>query len=209
MITNTFTISTEVFLEPNNMFLIKIGFINRKQSLFDVMLFDTRHLPGRNRQSFYLVELLLKMIFHHTNTLHGWNLNKQHFDGLVRAGYFSQTEIDQITITDLQDRFKQWYNRTYKHKEDCPVQADEIHDADPSCICSSRPYKNRSDKWSITSAYKSIFRLEIPVPRKRHGNHRWMRYYYMCVYHISFNMFLKMVEFDWNLSKVNQYRQSL
>ena len=88
MITNTFTVSTEVFLEPNNMFLIKIGFINRKQSLFDVLLFDTRHLPGRNCQSFYLVELLFKMIFHETNTLHGWNLNKQHFDGLVRAGIF-------------------------------------------------------------------------------------------------------------------------
>lgn len=210
--TNTFALSTRQFASHENGFLIKIEFVNPRQSKTDILLFSAERSPCRTDLSFTGIQALVSMIFHPSKTFHGWNLNRQHLNAFVRIGYLTQSKLDQITIIDLQDRFKQWYNQTFPHLHNCPAissfSSSEIQVDDPSCSCQHRPYKQTNDKWNLSHAFQRVFRLRFhKLNRNDFSNAHCYEYHMVTLYHDIYKTMMLLVVFKWNLRSIALYRE--
>ncbi|CAF4049901.1 unnamed protein product [Rotaria sordida] len=89
--------------------------------------------------------------------------------------HLSCKTLDDIHIIELQQPFKQWYNRTFKHAENCSVPSF-FKDDTLYCICPYRPYKNINDKWSLDNAIKYVFNEFLGQ-----ANRNYMSYLYNIV----------------------------
>ncbi len=95
------------------------------------------------------VQQIVDTIFHPSKTFSSWG------DGENQL--FQSIPITSLNFINVQDRFKDWYNNTYEHDENCYMTSfNDIADH-PDCTCIHRPYKNSEEKWSLQKAIAIIF----------------------------------------------------
>jgi hypothetical protein len=144
-----------------------------------LMLFECWHLPDSNSPLFRKVCRLLSTIFDPTNEIQAWGDIYKELLPFLRFNIFSNSDIHSINSLDIQQLFREWYNRIFPHLGDCcPSKVslqDEnsiyIHPTDhdlnlslvhgqydySSCICSHRPYKNPNEDWALPTAVTKTF----------------------------------------------------
>ena len=100
---------------------------------------------------------LFTIIFAPANTVYTWDLDRYeqlHFTGFDFINEVKDT--DQVMV-NVQSRFKQWYNRTFPHDDDCRQVLHFIDLDGCLCSCPHRPYKHPFDKWSLQLAVMFTF----------------------------------------------------
>ncbi|CAF1097770.1 unnamed protein product [Adineta ricciae] len=101
---------------------------------------------------------------HHTNRIINiWG----NMDDILRIlnsyDMFSYNMNYLIDIIDVQQRFKQWYNKTFDHNIDCK-QILDYHNIDgPLCSCSHRPLKTLNEQWRLEYAIAYTFSQNLNV----------------------------------------------
>ena len=203
--TTTFSIHTQGQYRQAKNVLIKIEFIQLEQLQSIVLIFQMLHLSPNNVKSFAMIQLLLKTIFHPWKKIYTWTYNKKDLYTLVRNQYLTRTMLKDLNIIPLQEPFKQWYNRTFKHHTNCRVPFEYQTD-DSCCTCSYRPYKNSTAKWTINKAVNSIFNEFIC-----HSNRNAMTHEYEFIdaihYCLAITKLTMVIELDWTMEQLNQYNK--
>ena len=148
--TTRFVIDTERDYVTHDPALLQIEFIHVKSV---VLLVEACHLPHSSSVLFWLIRSLLKIIFSPSNVLFCWGDLVFELNAFVDYGLVSQHVIDQLTTTDVQYEFKQWYNQRFPHTCGLPP----LHNDNPVCTCLHRPVKHASDQWSLQRAIAYTF----------------------------------------------------
>ncbi|CAF1538391.1 unnamed protein product, partial [Adineta steineri] len=122
-----------------------------------ILIFEMCHLPLKTSIIYPQVQQLMDTIFHPSKTFLTWGDGANELLKFKIYQLFQTIPVTTLNFINIQDRFKHWYNNTYKHNDYCYVTLfNDIAD-DPDCTCSHRPYKNAGDKWSLQKAIAIIF----------------------------------------------------
>jgi hypothetical protein len=183
--TNRFTVDTESDrYQTNSTFSTKLALI-QVQAIFQssssiVIFFELHHFPPLTSPTFVPIHQLLDTIFQQGNRLSSWGeLDRE----LSPIAFLFSCSIAHLQH-NLQDHFKQWYNRRHPHTPDCllafgpDVDADVDPDVDANdtfdvvilnapflniyndyeeCTCEHRPHKRPNETWSLQDAIARIF----------------------------------------------------
>ena len=185
--------------------MIKIELIQLAQPESIVLLFETLHLPVANTESFFVIQKLLETIFLPWKKIYTWNDSEKDLHALVRSKYLTKTILTNLNIIPLQERFKQWYNKTFKHNEGCNVPSFYKDDS-LYCTCSHRPYKNINDKWILHTAINYIFdefihrSTETDMASPYDIN-------YSIIYCLAITKLTTVIELDWTVEQLYQYKK--
>ncbi|CAF4195882.1 unnamed protein product, partial [Rotaria sordida] len=111
---------------------------------------------GEDFDHFRLDELLSK-IFQVADAIQTWGDTNQRLLHEKIYRDFHHVQVNKITIKDIQQSFKTWYNTTFNHNANCG-QILEFDDIDgPLCTCTHRPLKYVNEQWSLTNAIAYTF----------------------------------------------------
>lgn len=69
-----------------------------------------------------------------------------------------------LDISDIQNKFKEWYNDTFVHGDKCPQRSIDEYMDGPTCTCANRPYKLSADQWSLSRAINFAFQIDFDLP---------------------------------------------
>jgi len=149
--------------------LIQIQLIHLKNETFDdekqqqeetiIIIFEMCQLPSMTSVIYPRIQQLINTIFHHSKTFLTWGNGTDELFKFTIYSLFKCVPIACLHFINVQARFKNWYNNTYKHNSHCRMVTlfhNDITD-NPICDCSHRPYKNTSDTWSLQLAISTIF----------------------------------------------------
>lgn len=106
------------------------------------------------------IQELLFIIFYSSNTIYTWNyLSFPPVEFLIYDMIYcpNSEKINANNFISIQHLFKYWYNRTFKHDENCREIIDFTDSDGPLCSCSYRPYKFPTDNWSLSMAIMFTF----------------------------------------------------
>jgi predicted transposase YbfD/YdcC len=148
-----------------------------------LMLFECWHLPDSNSYLFRQVCRLFSTILDPTNEIQAWGDIHKELLPFLRFNIFSKGDIHPIHSLDIQQLFREWYNRIFPHLGDCcpsdvSLQAENsisIHPTDydlnlslvheqydySSCVCPHRPYKNPNEDWTLHTAVTKTFQESL------------------------------------------------
>lgn len=113
---------------------------------------------------------LLCIIFSSKNTIYSWgDLQSQLMHCPIHAMIISE-QIKQSIQVDVQHHFKKWYNQTFHHDVNCPQCLDFIQEDGYQCSCSHRPYKHKTDNWSMERAIMFTFQEDLKLAPSRLNN---------------------------------------
>ncbi|CAF1508836.1 unnamed protein product [Adineta steineri] len=199
--TRTFSIIIEHRYRVVKDTTIKIELIQVEQLKSIVLIFRVIDLFIENEELLSIMHVLLRSIFQPRNKFYTWNNNINDLCALVFTGYLAETIVKQIILIPLQYHFKEWYNRTFIHNENCNVPpSSQADNNDHSyCSCAHRPYKKNTAKWTITNALKYVFNENSTlVPSK--NNHTALS----CLAITKLNMIL---ELNWSEEQLYQYKK--
>ncbi|CAF1034015.1 unnamed protein product [Rotaria magnacalcarata] len=159
--TTRFSIYIERSREQGQVNLIAIELIRIDQLESTILLFELSLQPEQATPLFYLIQLLLMYIFHPKKKCCIWN--NDHWKSLqafVHCAYLTEEILERINVLELQNHFKIWYNKRFKHHKNCYVS--RWYEEDSSfCTCPYRPYKHVNEKWTIYTAMIYIFNESI------------------------------------------------
>jgi hypothetical protein len=113
----------------------------------------------------YMSEIreLLYIIFSSKNTIYSWgDLQYQVMYCTIHAMSISD-QIKQSIQVDVQYHFKKWYNQTFHHDANCPQSLDFIQEDGYQCSCLHRPYKHKTDIWSMERAIMFTFQEDLKL----------------------------------------------
>ncbi|CAF1196758.1 unnamed protein product [Rotaria magnacalcarata] len=106
---------------------------------------------------------LLYIIFSSKNTIYSWgDLQSQ----LMYCTIYAMSITDQIKKSiqvDVQYHFKKWYNQTFHHDANCLQSLDFIQEDGYQCSCLHRPYKHKTDIWSMERAIMFTFQEDLKL----------------------------------------------
>ena len=148
--TTEFTIDTESDYRTHQPALIQIEFIRSKPI---VVLFEMCHLSKQQAFLSSLVRILIRTILMSSKTIFAWGDPIEELAHFARYGFFSYEHLVPLNVVDVQDAFKQWYNRTFHHR--CGLEPDA--DDHPTCTCCHRPVKDLQHRWSLQKAIAFTF----------------------------------------------------
>ena len=182
--TKYFSIDTETDDITRKPALIQIEFVQFEQNN-DVreekiiVVFEMCQLPSKTSWIYPRVQQLLEAIFHPSKTFLTWDNEKNQLFKFIIYQLFETVPIGALYFINVQDGFKDWYNNTYKHEDDCYMATFNDISDDPECTCSHRPYKNPGDKWSLQRAVSTIFKqfLDKSLTRNNWGQGLDIRLY--------------------------------
>ncbi|CAF3589222.1 unnamed protein product [Rotaria socialis] len=100
---------------------------------------------------------LLLVIFNESNCVQTWRDIFHGLFGFQIYDIFLYERIDRKTLVNMQDHFKEWYNKNFSHNENCGQLLNFIDIDGPLCSCSHRPCKFPEDKWSLSMAIMYAF----------------------------------------------------
>ena len=147
--TTQYSIDTENDYHSHRPALIQIEYV-RQRSV--ILLVEVNHLPHQSSALFWLIQSLFKVILRPSNRILSWGEGASELSAFVPCGLFSTTMVDQTYVIDVQDCFKEGYNKRYPHT--CGLPVDDDH---PSCTCPHRPVKNNNNPWSLQKAVAWTF----------------------------------------------------
>ncbi|UJR18790.1 hypothetical protein I4U23_005696 [Adineta vaga] len=112
---------------------------------------------GYSSVLFHQIHQLFLVIFDHRNHINTWgNID----DIIITLNYYDLFfhNINRLVhVIDIQQSFKQWYNRAFGHNTDCK-QILAYHNIDgPLCSCSHRPLKSLNEQWCLEYAIAYTF----------------------------------------------------
>lgn len=100
---------------------------------------------------------LLASIFQQSNTVYTWGIDYYNQFDFTGFDLYYEPRHTVALIVNIQKQFKQWYNRTFPHCDDCKQVLDFIDLDGPLCSCPHRPYKHPRDQWSLQLAIMFTF----------------------------------------------------
>ncbi|CAF1221049.1 unnamed protein product [Rotaria magnacalcarata] len=158
--TTKFSFSTYHDDESNKNYFV-IDFIQPSSSIIiNVEISKISHVLNDKLQE------LLSIIFYSSNTIYTWNyLSFPPVDFLIYDHIYSMNtdKINPKNFISLQHQFKHWYNRTFKHDENCQQIVDFVDSDGPLCSCPYRPCKFPTDTWSLSMAIMYTFHEHLQL----------------------------------------------
>lgn len=134
------------------------------------------------------IDMLLSQIFIRKNVLQIW--------GNIDYDIMNYMNSKQLSLNffNTQEKFKDWYNETFVHSDDCPqISIDEYTDGE-TCTCGHRPYKSLKDKWSLSRALTFVFEME--------SSDHLFNEVYEC---FAITKFAKIIREDWSIQDIELY----
>ncbi|CAF1484883.1 unnamed protein product [Adineta steineri] len=118
-------------------------------------------LPLKTSIIYPFIQKLFDVIFHPSNIFLTWGNEDNEMLKFQEYEFVNSLPLTSLHIINVQQKFKNWYNNTYKHGNDCPTIAvyynnNNIDDS-PHCTCIYRPYKNPDNSWSLQMAISTIY----------------------------------------------------
>ncbi|CAF3147106.1 unnamed protein product [Rotaria sp. Silwood2] len=136
-------------LSPNK---IQIEFIRESESI--IVLIETFR---ESRLLSKKIKQLFSTIFVSTNIIQAWGDIVYDLSYLRNSGFITFEKFRKIRLLNIQQDFKQWYNQTFNHNQNCSQMVDYNDIDGPLCSCSHRPYKCFHDEWSLSYAIAYTF----------------------------------------------------
>ncbi|CAF2084747.1 unnamed protein product [Rotaria magnacalcarata] len=153
----TFSIYTERDYQTSKVTTISIELLQGEHIKSSVLTFDLLNQPDETTCLFSIVKFLLLHIFKPEKRCFIWNNDQQHdLYAFVDTKYLPKIILESIKIIQLQQPFKDWYNKTFQHQKNCFVRSSYKNDS-IYCNCPYRPYKNINDEWSLMKALNHVF----------------------------------------------------
>lgn len=121
-----------------------------------MVIFEMCQLPSPNTLVYPRMKQLLKAIFHRSKTFLVWGNGRMALSSFRIYPLFHSIPLACLHFINVQDRFKEWYNHTYPHGQECSMAKLNHSGEDPVCTCSHRPYKNSNNRWSLQLAISMI-----------------------------------------------------
>ncbi|CAF3857897.1 unnamed protein product, partial [Rotaria sp. Silwood1] len=111
-----YTIDTEDQLnkppKPFDSALIQIQCIYEKDPSI-ILLIEAFHLPPEDSFTFNKIKQLCKFILSPKHIFYCWGDPKEELKDIIRFKLFNNNDVDQIEPKNIQDQFRDWFNRTY------------------------------------------------------------------------------------------------
>ncbi|CAF3147124.1 unnamed protein product [Rotaria sp. Silwood2] len=150
--TTRFTIASCNNILANERF-IQIEFVQELQSLVLSIEISNDYSPVLLDR----INVLCAIIFDSSNIIQTWgNINNDLFE-YIQYDFSFYDNLYKVHLLDIQQDFKQWYNHTFSHNQNCS-QILDYNDIDgPLCSCSHRPYKCPDNQWSLMNAIAYTF----------------------------------------------------
>lgn len=104
------------------------------------------------------IDVLFRYIFRPQNIHQLWG----HIDYEL-IDYIHRRHLSS-NIFNVQDKFKQWYNETFPHDDNCEQLSIDKEADGPACTCACRPYKLSYEQWSLSRALYYTFDLCVDLP---------------------------------------------
>ncbi|CAF1348840.1 unnamed protein product [Rotaria sordida] len=202
----TFSIHTTRANEDGTVRTIQIELIQPEESKSIVLLFEITHLSSSNTTLFMEIQKLLNTIFRQSKRFFIWsNKNRKDLDVFTHDQYLPNKIFEILNIIELQEPFKQWYIRTFKHDKNCSVPSFYKTDA-ICCTCPHRPYKNINDKWSLEKAINYVFNEFICESNENDRNDLRDIDHSVC-YCLAITKLSMIIELDWTIEQLYQYKK--
>lgn len=203
--TMTFSIATERNSRNQEIIFIKIEFIQSEQLKSSIVFFELPHLPVDKTILSVMIKKLLQIIFLSSKKFYTWHNGKQDLKTLLCNEYLTELQLQQLNIIELHNPFKSWYNKTFKHNDNCPVPS-VYKDDTPYCTCPYRPYKNINNNWTIDMATKCVFnefiyRFRTTADRARQYNTSASASYCSAITKLAM-----VIELDWSIEQLCQFK---
>ena len=163
--TTKYTVDTEqdcYTLEPA---LIQIEIIGAQST---VLLIETCHLPDASMPVFSLMQTLLRVIFDPSHVIYAWGDAVEELSRFAHYGLFELSALQCMSIVNVQDDFKRWYNGIFVHQ----CHLSPLADDHPTCTCPCRPVKSKNQPWSLQKAVAYTFGQFLDKTRTRS---KWSR----------------------------------
>ncbi|MGL4663021.1 MAG: hypothetical protein ACRCV7_05020 [Culicoidibacterales bacterium] len=137
---------------------ICIEFIQPKSSIIIDIKENLHNKPLATK-----VDELLRIIFSSKKTIYIWGDTESLFFTRFNYENGSSTIIKDYPRVDVQQNFKEWYNNTFQHDNECPQYTDITQNDHLYCTCFHRPYKFKEDRWTLESAIKFTFNQNLDL----------------------------------------------
>jgi len=154
-----FTIDTEsfnVFRQTNKPALIQLQIFLPHNSSF-VLLVEVHHLPKNDHICFQLIQQLFRIIFVPEKTIYIFG-PKQELDPFTEFELFSQDQIDNAHILNLQEKFKIYWNQQHPHRPERATSSTTFN----NCLCETCIGKKSSDAWSLQDCVAYLLHEYLP-----------------------------------------------
>lgn len=159
--TGTYSIYAERNVETKQVNSVTIELLQIGHASTTSLYFDLLNVPSRISSLFVAFQFISLLIFQREKRCFIWDDDqKQDLYALVAHKYLPLIALESIQIIQLQEPFKQWYNKTFQHNQDCPVPKNYIENS-ICCTCAHRPYKLISHKWGLVKALFYVFHETI------------------------------------------------
>lgn len=158
-VTFTFAIDTETDDTSKQPALIQVQFLQTSvdTTKTTIVIFEMCQLPSPSTLIYPRIQQLLKTIFHRSKTFLVWGNGYMELSSFTIYPLFQSIPLACLHFINIQDDFKDWYNRTYPHDQACYMALLNNIADDPECTCSHRPYKNFNDRWSLQLAISIVY----------------------------------------------------
>ena len=133
-------------IEHTNTYYLDIQLISSSASL--TVILQVFH---EDSVLFQRINMLLSTVFHTSNIIQVWGSFDKDILDYQLYQVFSSGGISQTHFVDIQNGFKDCYNRILNHNRICCQILDIIDIDGPMCSCSHRPCKHSTDQRSISN----------------------------------------------------------
>lgn len=112
--------------QPSKGALIQIEFINMNyQSI--VVLIETLRLPPEDSQLFIKIKELCDIVFSNNNTIYSWGSFEKEMGKFYEFKLLNHQTIDDIISINIQNRFKDWFNRNNPTSPYIKIKSNETY----------------------------------------------------------------------------------
>lgn len=204
--TRKFSIDTEVIdneLKTLNAIKIELLEVEKAESL--ILYLEILYLPSQATPLFSMLQILIKNIFLPCNKFYVWSKqNKQDLKALVFHQLLSSQTFHDITIIELQQSFKQWYNQAFKHNENCKVPSWYTNDS-ILCTCLYRPFHQLEDEWTLEMAMNYVFHETLINSNRVHIEDAYQKINNSVGHVLALTKLSMAVELNWTIEHINKY----
>lgn len=142
-----FSADTEGDIITNRSSLIQFELINKETST--IILIETHHLPMEKQSlTFWLIRAILKFILLPSKTIYSWGDAYDELFKFLDCGLFTQEQLRQPCLIDLQEEFKHWHFHQHGYYERKPHEKWGLQPAIHNTFGEFLDKSQRLNRWS-------------------------------------------------------------
>jgi hypothetical protein len=201
-----YTIDSEGDWRPIKPAIIQVEFVNNHEKESTVLLFEMVHLPEASTRLFRFIKKLFVAILNPSHKILMWSDVKKELLDFLDYNLLSIDQINSINATDMQGAFKEWYNGTFPHHQDCNGFSVAFNDHQ-YCTCGEfLDKKFQRSRWSI-GLDRRLAPFYKPGQQQRHFKQEYREKLVKYAVHdcLSVTKLAMVIENRWSQQQLNDY----